>query len=76
MLCPIGQSNEKPPLQAFAKWWEHVTVRKTVGYWFIQFAQSPESLEIARPSNVSKRKVKKTGGKPPALDMPVSNCYI
>ena len=25
MLCPIGQSNEKPPLQAFAKWWEHVT---------------------------------------------------
>ncbi len=25
MLCPIGQSNEKPPLQALAKWWEHVT---------------------------------------------------
>ena len=26
-LCfaPIGQSNEKPPLQALAKWWEHVT---------------------------------------------------
>ena len=27
MLCPIGQSNEKPPLQALAKWWEHVTCR-------------------------------------------------
>jgi len=26
MLCPIGQSNEKPPLQALAKWGEHVTV--------------------------------------------------
>ena len=26
MLCPIGQSNEKPPLQALAKWWEHVTL--------------------------------------------------
>ena len=26
MLCPIGQSNEKPPLQALAKWWEHVTI--------------------------------------------------
>ena len=25
MLCPIGQSNEKPPLQALAKWWEYVT---------------------------------------------------
>ena len=25
MLCPIGQSNEKPPLQALDKWWEHVT---------------------------------------------------
>ncbi len=27
-LCfaPIGQSNEKLPLQALAKWWEHVTV--------------------------------------------------
>ena len=25
MLCPIGQSNEKPPLQALAKWGEHVT---------------------------------------------------
>ena len=26
MLCPIGQSNEKPPLQALAKWGEHVTI--------------------------------------------------
>ena len=26
MLCPIGQSNEKPPLQALAKWWEYVTL--------------------------------------------------
>ena len=26
MLCPIGQSNEKPPLQALAKWWEQVTL--------------------------------------------------
>ena len=26
MLCPIGQSNEKPPLQALAKWWEYVTI--------------------------------------------------
>ena len=26
MLCPIGKSNEKPPLQALAKWWEHVTI--------------------------------------------------
>ena len=25
MLCPIGQSNEKPPLQALAKWGEYVT---------------------------------------------------
>jgi len=25
MLCPIGQSNEKPPLQALAKWREYVT---------------------------------------------------
>ena len=25
MLCPIGHSNEKPPLQALAKWWEYVT---------------------------------------------------
>ena len=25
MLCPIGQSNEKPPLQVLAKWWEYVT---------------------------------------------------
>ena len=25
MLCPIGQSNEKPPLQALVKWWEYVT---------------------------------------------------
>ena len=25
MLCPIGQSNEKPPLQALAKWQEYVT---------------------------------------------------
>ena len=25
MLCPIGQSNEKPPLQAIAKWREYVT---------------------------------------------------
>ena len=27
-------------------------------------------------TRVSKRRVKKTGGKPPALDIPVSNCYI
>ena len=26
MLCPIGQSNEKPPLQALAKWGEYVTL--------------------------------------------------
>ena len=26
MLCPIGQSNEKPPLQALAKWREYVTI--------------------------------------------------
>lgn len=26
MLCPIGQSNEKPPLQVLAKWREYVTV--------------------------------------------------
>ena len=25
MLCPIGQSNEKPPLQVLAKWREYVT---------------------------------------------------
>ena len=25
MLCPIGQSNEKPPLPALAKWREYVT---------------------------------------------------
>ena len=25
MLCPTGESNEKPPLQAWAKWWEYVT---------------------------------------------------
>ena len=31
MLCPIGQSNEKPPLQALAKWWEHVTLNRTSG---------------------------------------------
>ena len=33
MLCPIGQSNEKLPLQALAKWWEHVTekIRKNTG---------------------------------------------
>ena len=26
MLCPIGQSNEKPPLQALAKWREYVYI--------------------------------------------------
>ena len=26
MLCPIGQSNEKLPLQALAKWREYVTI--------------------------------------------------
>ena len=26
MLCPIGQSNEKPPLQVLAKWREYVTI--------------------------------------------------
>ena len=31
MLCPIGQSNEKPPLQALAKWWEHVTTLGKIG---------------------------------------------
>ena len=30
MLCPIGQSNEKPPLQALAKWREDVTRKNTL----------------------------------------------
>ena len=33
MLCPIGQSNEKPPLQALAKWWEHVTPWSVINYF-------------------------------------------
>ena len=43
MLCPIGQSNEKPPLQALAKWWEYVTTdqldtidRKRIEIGFIE----------------------------------------
>ena len=32
MLCPIGQSNEKPPLQALAKWWEYVTKNKVLEF--------------------------------------------
>ena len=35
MLCPIGQSNEKPPLQALAKWWEYVTDNKNLTYGFL-----------------------------------------
>ena len=32
MLCPIGQSNEKPPLQVLAKWREYVTLQ--IQEWF------------------------------------------
>ena len=34
MLCPIGQSNEKPPLQALAKWREYVTILTDDDYDF------------------------------------------
>ena len=35
MLCPIGQSNEKPPLQVLAKWREYVTlyINNLSKYW-------------------------------------------
>ncbi len=45
------------------------TVRKV-----IYTTNAIESLNSTYPSK--QRRVKKTGGKPPALDMPVSNCYI
>ena len=41
MLCPIGQSNEKPPLQALAKWWEHVTKAiDNYSEWTIAYTKS------------------------------------
>ena len=50
MLCPIGQSNEKPPLQALAKWGEYVTAYKNLiisaELLFRDYADLMEELDI------------------------------
>ena len=45
MLCPIGQSNEKPPLPALAKWREYVTNEVCLAVVKGRFLKNPGTVE-------------------------------
>ena len=70
MLCPIGQSNEKPPLQALAKWWEYVTkpgiiqrrtvrknTNKSIGPCWSRTLFTSKSLNLLKSGFASRRTI-------------------
>ena len=61
MLCPIGQSNEKPPLPALAKWREYVTLTFELSWKALQEIMRKHSVEGA--STGSPREILQLGYK-------------
>lgn len=74
MLCPIGQSNEKPPLPALAKWREYVTwvkgTENNISMLFqnIQFKASGTIFEVGTSGAYDNYKAMKYGNYIRVLD--------